>query len=161
MRSRIGYPVRKADVLTEPGVPDHWYAVGAVDSFEYRLDTRRVWLWGATSRRWALLLSFAPPGGFLDDSVKAGQRRHATLHFYPGSGQYRALIGEQLDRLETASTAAGARDLRRGAGAVGRSAGRRPVGHQDAGGDPGRGDPAERSERGVAAARGERGVPAT
>ena len=103
VRSRIGYPVRKADVLTEPGVEDHWYAVGAVDSFEYRLDSRRVWLWGATSQRWALLLSFAPPGGFLDDSVRAGQRRHATLHFYPGSGQYRALLGEQLDLLEPVS----------------------------------------------------------
>ena len=54
---------------------------------------------GATSQRWALLLSFATPGGWLDDSVKAGQRRHATLHFYAGSGQYRAL-GEQLDVLE-------------------------------------------------------------
>jgi hypothetical protein len=47
-----------------------------------------------------LLLSFAPPGGWLDDSVRAGQSRHATLRFYPGSGQYRALVGEELDVLE-------------------------------------------------------------
>jgi hypothetical protein len=100
VRSRVGYPISKADVLAGPGVEDHWYAVGAVDSSEGRLDTRRVWLYGATSRRWALLLSFAPPGGFLDDSVSAGRRLQATLHFYFGSGQYRALVGEQLDVIE-------------------------------------------------------------
>ncbi len=100
VRSRVGYPVRKADVLAGPGVTDHWFALGLVDSLDYRLVTRRVWLYGATTRRWALLLSFAPPGGFLDDSVLAGQRLHAALHFYPGSGQYRALVGEQWDVIE-------------------------------------------------------------
>ena len=101
VRTRVGYPVRKADVLAGPGVPDHWFAVGSVDSLDYRLVTRRVWLYGSTTRRWALLLSFAPPGGFLDDSVTAGQWLHADLHFYPGSGQYRALVGERTDVIET------------------------------------------------------------
>jgi hypothetical protein len=100
VRSRVGYPVRKADVLAGPALRDHWFAVGSVDSLDYRLLTRRVWLFGTTTRRWALLLSFAPPGGFLDDSVAAGQRLHADLHFYPGSGQYRALVGERHDRVE-------------------------------------------------------------
>jgi hypothetical protein len=100
VRSRVGYPVRKADVLAGPGVSDHWFALGMVDSLDYRLVTRRVWLYGMTTRRWALLLSFTPPGGFLDDSVLAGHRLHAALHFYPGSGQYRALVGEQWDVLE-------------------------------------------------------------
>ncbi len=100
VRARIGYPISKADVLGTPGLQDHWYAVGSADSTEGRLDTRRVWLYGQASRRWALLLSFAPAGGFLDDWVPAGRRLHATLHFYPGSGQYRALVGERLDVLE-------------------------------------------------------------
>jgi hypothetical protein len=43
------------------------------------------------------VLSFAPIGGFLDDSLTAGQLLHARLHFYAGSGQYRALVGEQSD----------------------------------------------------------------
>jgi hypothetical protein len=94
VRSRVGYPVRKADVLAGPGVADRWFALGVIDSLDHRLLTRRVWLYGATTRRWALLLSFAPPGGFLDDSVAAGRQLRATLHFYPGSGQYRALVGE-------------------------------------------------------------------
>ena len=97
VRSRVGYPVRKAEVLAGPDLLDHWYAIGSVDTVELRLETRRVWLFGAVSRRWAVVLSFAPIGGFLDDSVAAGQHLHAQLHFYAGTGQYRALVGEQLD----------------------------------------------------------------
>lgn len=95
VRARIGYPVSKAEVLDRPGVVDHWRAVGSLDSVEYRLESRRVWLLGEQTGQWALLLSFAPPGGQLDTSVQAGHRLHARLHFYPGSGQYRALLGEQ------------------------------------------------------------------
>jgi hypothetical protein len=65
VRARIGYSVSKAEVLALPGVLDHWFAVGMVDTAEYRLDTRRVWLYGAASGRWAVLMSFAPPGGAL------------------------------------------------------------------------------------------------
>jgi hypothetical protein len=101
VRARIGYSVPKSEVLVHPGVVDHWFAVGMLDSTEYRLDTRRVWLYGAASRRWALIMSFAPPGGPLDDTVMAGSLLHARLHFYPGAGQFRALIGEQ-----TSATAA-------------------------------------------------------
>ena len=96
VRTRIGYPVSKSDVLGLPGVVDHWFAIGMVDTAEYRLDTRRVWLYGAASGRWGVILSFAPPGGLLDDTVMAGHLVHAPLHFYPGSGQFRALIGEQV-----------------------------------------------------------------
>jgi hypothetical protein len=95
VRSRIGYPISKAEVLALPGVVDHWFAVGMVDTAEYRLDTRRVWLYGAVSGRWAVIMSFAPPGGSLDDTVVAGHLLHARMHFYPGSGQFRALVGEQ------------------------------------------------------------------
>jgi hypothetical protein len=95
VRARIGYPVSKSEVLALPGVVDHWFAIGMVDTAEYRLDTRRVWLYGGSSDRWALIMSFAPPGGPLDDTVMAGHLLHARLHFYPGSGQFRALVGEQ------------------------------------------------------------------
>jgi hypothetical protein len=95
IRARVGYPVSKSEVLALPGVADHWFAVGMVDITEYRLDTRRVWLYGADSGRWAVIMSFAPPGGPLDDAVVAGYLLHARLHFYPGSGQFRALVGER------------------------------------------------------------------
>ena len=96
VRARIGYSVNKSEVLARPGVVDHWFAIGMLDTAEYRLDSRRVWLYGAATGRWAVIMSFAPPGGFLDDSVLAGYLVHARLHFYPGSGQFRALVGEQM-----------------------------------------------------------------
>ena len=96
VRSRIGYPIAKADVLSAPGVSDRWLAVGLIDTVEFRLESRRVWLYGLTTGRWALWLNFAPPGGYLDTSVMPGDALDATLHFYPGSGQYRALIGRPV-----------------------------------------------------------------
>ncbi|HEY5822075.1 MAG TPA: SWIM zinc finger family protein, partial [Propionibacteriaceae bacterium] len=95
VRSRVGYPVAKDDVLARPGITDDWVALGMVDTVEYRLETRRVWLYGAASQRWAMLLSFAPPGGALDSSVVPGGRVRGAMHFYPGSGQVRGLVGER------------------------------------------------------------------
>lgn len=96
VRSRIGYPIVKADVLNAPGVPDRWLAVGMIDTVEFRLESRRVWLHGLTTGRWALWLNFAPPGGYLDTTVMPGDALDAKLHFYPGSGQHRALIGRPI-----------------------------------------------------------------
>lgn len=95
VRSRIGYPVTRAEVLTGPGVDDDWWAVGQLDALEGRLETRRVWLWGQHSRRWALWLSFVVPGQAPDSTVTAGERLHGQLHYYPGSGQFRAVVGER------------------------------------------------------------------
>src|SRR4029453_19332564 len=96
VRARVGYSVSKAEVLALPGVLDDWFAVGMVDTAEYRLDPRRVCLFGATTGRWAVIMSFAPAGGLLDAAVMAGHLLRAQLHFYPGSGQFRALVGERI-----------------------------------------------------------------
>jgi hypothetical protein len=101
VRSRVGYPVAKQDVLARPGVADRWLALGMVDVIEFRLETRRVWLHGQTTGRWALWLSFAPPGGYLDTTVLPGRSLDAEVHFYPGSGQQRALIGRPVVLGET------------------------------------------------------------
>jgi hypothetical protein len=47
VRARIGYPVSKSDVLASPGDVDHWFAVGMVDTAEYRLPGG-----SAIQRRW-------------------------------------------------------------------------------------------------------------
>jgi len=92
VRSRIGYPVSKDAVRAGPGIHDDWLAVGAVDTLESRLQARRVWLWGSSSKQWAQWLTFAAPGRSFDSSIVPGHRLVQTLHFYPGSGQYRALV---------------------------------------------------------------------
>jgi hypothetical protein len=94
VRSRVGFPMAKDDVLAGPGVHDEWSVLGGVDLLEGRLATRRRWLWGRHTGRWALWLAFAPPGSPLDSAVRIGRTYVGDLHFYPGSGQLRALLGD-------------------------------------------------------------------
>lgn len=87
-----GWQVRQADVLA--GVPetDAWFVAGRSDTREDRIEVRRWWLRGTTSRRWAMLLSFAAYQQSLDDTFVPGTVVHADLHRYPG-GSLRALAG--------------------------------------------------------------------
>ena len=66
--------VRQADVLA--GVPetDHWVVMGRSDAREDRIEVRRIWLRGADSGEWAMLLSFAAFQQSFDTSLC---RRHA------------------------------------------------------------------------------------
>jgi SWIM zinc finger len=98
VRSRVGYPISQESVTALPPVRDSWAALGSVDTVEFKLTSRRVWLRGAASGRWAMLLSFAPPGQSLDSTVMPGVSIDAELHFYPGSGQFRALLGTEHGR---------------------------------------------------------------
>jgi hypothetical protein len=89
-----GWQVRQADVLA--GVPetDDWLVAGRSDVREDRIEVRRVWLYGTTTRRWALLLSFAAYQQSLDESFVVGSLVHADVHRYPG-GSLRALAGRR------------------------------------------------------------------
>jgi hypothetical protein len=91
-----GWQVRQADVLA--GVPetDEWFVAGRSDVREDRIEVRRLWLRGAASGRWAMLLSFAAYQQSLDDSFRVGTVVHADLHRYPG-GSLRALAGRRYD----------------------------------------------------------------
>ena len=104
VRSRVGYPVGRSDVLARPGVADRWLALGLVDTVESQLESRRVWLYGTRTGRWGLLLSFAATGQSLDDTVRPGQRMDAELHFYPGAG-LRALVGRPVPDLGSTEVA--------------------------------------------------------
>lgn len=88
----VGWQVRQADVLA--GVPDtdDWIVVGRSDVREDRIEVRRHWLRGATSGRWALVLSFAAYRQSLDTSLSVGTSVNADLHRYPGPA-LRALMG--------------------------------------------------------------------
>jgi SWIM zinc finger len=97
-----GWQVRQADVLA--GVPetDTWVVAGRSDTREDRIEVRRVWLHGASTGRWAMILSFAAYRQSLDDSLPVGTAMEADLHRYPGAG-LRALVGsvhavDALDR---------------------------------------------------------------
>jgi hypothetical protein len=93
VRSRIGFTIRQADVLAGgPPVRDQWRVLAMRDTVQDRIRTRRVWLLGHTTARYALVLSFAAAGQLLDGSLAVGSRTDADLVFYPGAVPLRALV---------------------------------------------------------------------
>jgi SWIM zinc finger len=98
VRSRIGFTVRQADVLAAgPPVRDRWQVLARRDLDQDRLRTRRVWLRGNTTGRYALVLSFAAAGQSLDDSLTVGTEAGADLVFYPAAVPLRALVAARRD----------------------------------------------------------------
>jgi SWIM zinc finger len=101
VRSRIGYPASRQDVLAGPAVTDHWAVLGVRDLLDGKVPGRRIWLRGRDSGRWAMLLTFAAPagaGGWQDPDtarLRPGTELYASLHYYPGQPALRAAAGER------------------------------------------------------------------
>ena len=106
VRSRIGYPTSRADVLARPAVTDRWAVLGVRDLVDGNVPGRRIWLRGRDSGRWAMLLTFAAPGGggfgrsggWQDPDtarLRPGTELDASLHYYPGQPALRAAAGER------------------------------------------------------------------
>jgi SWIM zinc finger len=98
IRSRIGFTVRQAEVLASATpVRDHWHVLARRDLDQDRITTRRVWLRGARTGRFALVLSFAAGGESLDNSLTVGSQTDADLAFYPAAVPLRALVATRYD----------------------------------------------------------------
>jgi len=92
VRSRVGYPVVADDVLAEPEIRDRWEVLGRLDTADDRLTSRRTWLRGQDSGRFALVLTFAPVGQTLPADLEPGTAVDAGLCFYPAAVPRRALV---------------------------------------------------------------------
>ncbi|MFI7004838.1 SWIM zinc finger family protein [Nocardia sp. NPDC050175] len=105
IRTHVGYPNPAEAVRTEPAVRDRWMVLGVRITEEERLYTRRTWLYGRESRRWALVVdhSFGTPG-FPADVPTLGLLADADLHYYPGAAPLRALWGERHGAAEPFTT---------------------------------------------------------
>ncbi|GLI02877.1 SWIM zinc finger family protein [Phytohabitans aurantiacus] len=106
VRSRVGIPVSTEEVLRTPRLRDHWHVLGHADVADDRLVTRRTWLRGAASGRFALLLAFAPPGQALPADTVPGTVIDAELCWYPGALPLRAVIAERHGTSEGVGAAA-------------------------------------------------------
>ena len=91
----IGWQVRQADVLAGVPLTDHWQVMGRSDVREDRIEVRRVWLRGAATGEWAMVLSFAAYGQSLDATLAVGTQVHADVFRYPGALGLRVLVGRQ------------------------------------------------------------------
>lgn len=95
VRTQIGFPTAKAEVLAGPAVRDRWDVLASIVSDDGTLATRRVWLRGRTVGGWALLLDTGPSGASFDTERAVGTTIEADVHRYPGVAGQRALVGEQ------------------------------------------------------------------
>lgn len=101
VRSHLGFTVGKAEVLKEAGVADRWVVVGLHDTQDdERVATRRVWLHGRTTGRFAVVLLFSVNGAPYEMTMAPGMEFDADLHFYPGRPALRALVGERRGERE-------------------------------------------------------------
>ncbi|MGX6605498.1 DUF5691 domain-containing protein [Micromonosporaceae bacterium Da 78-11] len=101
VRSRIGFPVAAEEVLAGPRVTDRWQVLGQVDTDDGALTTRRSWLRGAATGRFALVLSFAAPGQTLATDLLPGTEFRGELAYYPGAAPLRALVAERASAVES------------------------------------------------------------
>lgn len=95
IRSLIGWSTPKEVVLQGESISDHWLVLAAYSEADDKLTVDRTWLWGATSRRFALLLNFYAPGQLPQATAPEGSVLEAAVAFYPSRLPLRALIKEQ------------------------------------------------------------------
>jgi SWIM zinc finger len=106
VRSHVGYPVARDDVLAAPAVRDRWLVLASRDLPDGAVPARRIWLRGQRTARFALLLIFDPRGAFsanLDATLVPGTAVEADLHYYPGRPALRAVMATRHDQPEPAS----------------------------------------------------------
>jgi hypothetical protein len=103
VRSRVGFNVATEKVLAISPERDMWQVIGVRDEVEEKLTTRRIWLLGQQSGRFAVSLSFAipnVPGQALAVDLVVGTQLDADLHFYPGTAPMRATVGTRHGGLQ-------------------------------------------------------------
>ncbi|MFJ1806649.1 MULTISPECIES: SWIM zinc finger family protein [unclassified Streptomyces] len=92
VRARVGLPSSPVG----PPVRDHWLVLAQYDVSDPKLTTRRIWLYGTTSGRSALLLSYGAAGRSPELTLPVGLALDAELSAHAGAGQQRASLGEQF-----------------------------------------------------------------
>ena len=93
VQTAMGWALDKEDIqLRTTPVTDQWLVLGQkMHELDARLTERRIWLWGQTTKQYALLLDFAFQGRGLEWLWKNNQSYQATLAYYPGSVPMRAI----------------------------------------------------------------------
>jgi hypothetical protein len=101
----LGIAQRQEDVDTENPVDDRWLCLGEVQGDIDRLQMRRTWLYGRSTDRIALVLSFAPQGKPLPPTMMPGAEEHASVAFFPASVPERATFVARGATSDSAPTA--------------------------------------------------------
>ena len=91
LRTALGVTMDKSDVADQPAIEDDWLILGQHVEEDGKLWRRRVWLYGKSCQRTALLLEFSHGAKRFEQSYVTGQAVRMSLAFYPGAAPVRAL----------------------------------------------------------------------
>jgi hypothetical protein len=92
VRNAIGWTMTEQELAGVEAVRDRWQVVGQVMEEEDRLRVQRTWLFGESTGRAALCLSFAAANQPLDVTLVPGMVVDAELVFYLSASPLRALV---------------------------------------------------------------------
>jgi len=103
--THLGFPTRTDEVRREPAIRDRWQAVASRTTEDNRIYTRKLWLRGRDTGRWAVVLDFSHGTTRFDaEAPVPGTLVDADLHFYPGAAPLRAVIGTRHAAPESFTT---------------------------------------------------------
>ena len=92
MLTWAGYNLKKDAVRSSKGIRDIWYLVGQRFSEEEQLRSRRAWMIGANSKRYALILDFVFGRMDFAQDFQFNTGYQGIVNYYPGSFPMRGAI---------------------------------------------------------------------
>ncbi|AFY65988.1 SWIM zinc finger domain-containing protein [Geitlerinema sp. PCC 7407] len=116
LRTLVGWTQNQEELLAIAAEPDSgaescqdvWQVLGKqVEEEERQMKVQRVWLWGQTSDRPVLVLSFAHGNSPLDTSLVPGSQIEAEVVFYPSNYPLRGVIKARQGELQALTAMAG------------------------------------------------------
>lgn len=96
IKTWIGFTQSQEELKERAGLEDDWLVIGKQIVEEDNLTTERNWLYGAKSKRYALVLQFSVRGQGISFSLTPGMWIQAELVFYPSIYPIRAIIKKQV-----------------------------------------------------------------
>lgn len=96
IRSFIGFTQNQEELKSQSGITDTWLVLAKQSEEQDAVTTEKYWLFGAQSRRYALVLQFIVRGQGLQYNLTAGMSIQAELVFFPSAVPLRAIIKQQM-----------------------------------------------------------------
>lgn len=91
MLNLAGVNQKKEGILQQKGILDNWIILGQVRQKIENLESRRTWILGENTKKWAVFLDFTWGQQPFEHNWKTGQIIRSELVYYPSSFPMRAL----------------------------------------------------------------------
>ena len=100
VRTTIGFTQNQDELLEQAGIKDHWHVLGIVEERLDRLRSRRAWLRGENTARYAMMLDFAHGNLPFERILEPSSILSGELVYFPSSQPTRAIIKKVERNLE-------------------------------------------------------------